>query len=235
MDEVARLAAEGAPEGLVVVADEQTAGRGRAGRSWHAPPGTSLLCSILLRPLLRPERLTTLPLVSGVAVAEAIEALSGASCQVKWPNDVLIGGRKVAGVLVTSKAGSRGIEQAIVGIGVNVTTPPELLPEGATSIQAAKGTSPNRELLLGRLLLDFERRYRAFLSAEGRLPLTDWLARAAYLGERVVVQADGSIIEGTMLGVDADGSLLLRGDEGSVVRVVAGDLVRGPKRAAPAP
>src|SRR5215217_5796957 len=108
MDEVASLAANGTAEGLVVVTDEQTAGRGRGGRTWTAPPGSSLLMSVLLRPAVPAERLDSLSLVAGIAVAEALEQF-GVSPKLKWPNDLWLGGRKVSGVLVNSRVGRDGI------------------------------------------------------------------------------------------------------------------------------
>lgn len=142
MDIAAARAQAGEPEGLVVVADEQTAGRGRAGRTWQAPPRSALLLTALLRPPLPPDRLSTLALVAGVALAEAVEAVTGLPAWLKWPNDLWLGernaGDKAAGILATSRLGPAGVEYALLGIGVNVTTPVEALPPGGTSLAAAR-------------------------------------------------------------------------------------------------
>jgi BirA family biotin operon repressor/biotin-[acetyl-CoA-carboxylase] ligase len=229
MDDAARLAADGAPEGLVVVADEQTAGRGRAGRGWVAPRGTSLLLSILLRPLLPASRLLTLPLVTGVAVAEAVEQSAGVRCDLKWPNDVLIDGRKLAGILTSTKASVTGGTSVIVGLGINVTTPDAALPPGAISLLTATGIAHDRRTLLDLLLTRFAARYQEFLASGGQPDLTAWTGRAAYLGAIVDVQEGSQTITGRFLGVDASGALQLELADGTLRRVVSGDLVRGPR------
>ena len=229
MDDVTRLAAEGAAEGLVVVADEQTAGRGRGGRSWIAPPGSSLLLSVLLRPPLPAARLSTLPLVTGVAVAEAIEDVAGASCRLKWPNDVLLGDRKIAGILVTTQPGPDNRTTAIVGIGINVSTPLDALPHGAASLLTETGSVLDRKALLDALLTRLDCHYSAFLEASGRPDLAPWTTRAAYLGEMVEIRDDERRYTGWFRGVDADGALVLEIGDNTVRRIVAGDLVRGPR------
>ena len=128
MDVVDEYARAGAPEGLVVVAEEQTAGRGRAGRTWSAPAGSGLLLSVLLRPDVEPRLLGTLPLMIGVAVAEAVEAFVPSPCQLKWPNDVLLDGRKVAGVLIQSRLSGERTEYINAGIGINVNVSKSALP-----------------------------------------------------------------------------------------------------------
>jgi BirA family biotin operon repressor/biotin-[acetyl-CoA-carboxylase] ligase len=153
-----------APEGAAVVAGEQTAGRGRLGRRWLAPAGTSLLCSVQLRPEIPGERLPELTGVAARACAEAIEALTGLVTELKFPNDVLLGGRKVAGVLAEAREG-----RIVLGIGVNVNVPAEQLPEDvdrpATSLLAETGHELDRAELLAELLDRLERRYDKWLSA----------------------------------------------------------------------
>jgi len=153
-----------APEGALVAADEQTAGRGRLGRRWLAPPGTSLLCSLQLRPTVASERLPELTGVASRACADAIAALTGLEPELKFPNDVLIGGRKVAGILAEARE-----ERVVLGVGVNVNVPPEELPQEvdllATSLLAETGSELDRAELLAELLERLERRYDAWLSA----------------------------------------------------------------------
>ena len=232
MDEVEALAGAGEPDGTVVVADEQTAGRGRSGRRWTAPAGTSLLCSILLRPPVPPDRLAVLPLVAGVATAEAIDAVAEVVCRLKWPNDVWIGGRKVAGVLVTARTGAIGVEHAVVGVGINVNVPTADLVDGATSLLVATGRVQDRERLLAALVERIDAGYQAFVAAGGRADLRPWRSRAALVDERVTVTAGGDDRRGLYRGVDDDGALLLELDDRRVERIVVGDLTRGPIRRA---
>ena len=212
------LAAEGAPDRTVVVADSQAAGRGRRGRVWQDEPGASLLVSILLRPRLTPAQLPTLSLTAGVAVAEALASAAGLDARLKWPNDVLVDGRKLAGILLES----RGLAPVVaLGIGVNITQrafPPELA-ERATSVHLAGGAC-DRDTLLAALLgpLDF---WRGRLEREGFAPVRErWRALAHTLGRTVTV--DG--VTGVAVDVDDDGALLLEVD-GRRQRVVAGEVV----------
>ena len=234
MDEAARLAAAGEPEGTVVAAEAQTAGRGRTGRPWTAPPQTAVLCSVVLRPPLAPDKLTTLPLIAGVAVAEAIERVAALPCRLKWPNDVWLGietpGRKVAGVLVAARAGTARIEHAILGLGINVAAAPADLPPGATSLAAEAGHPLAVDEVLAALLDRLDAGYRAFLAANGAPSLAAWRERAALLGNQVTVEIAGRRRAGVMRGVDDAGALLLAGPDGTFERVMAGELVRGPAR-----
>ena len=153
-----------APEGALVAADEQTAGRGRLGRRWLAPPGTSLLCSLQLRPTVASERLPELTGVASRACADAIAGLTGLEPELKFPNDVLVGGRKVAGILAEARE-----ERVVLGIGVNVNVAADELPQdvdrAATSLLAETGRELDRAELLAELLERLERRYDAWLSA----------------------------------------------------------------------
>jgi BirA family transcriptional regulator, biotin operon repressor / biotin---[acetyl-CoA-carboxylase] ligase len=158
-----RLLPPDATEGAVVVADEQTQGRGRLGRRWEAPPGTSILCSVQLRPQAKPARYPELTLLAAEAVIAAIATVTGLAPTLKEPNDVLLGGRKVAGVLGEATDG-----RVVLGIGINVNLRPEQLPEDvrlpATSLLIATGTRVDRVELLAELLSELERRYDAWLA-----------------------------------------------------------------------
>jgi BirA family transcriptional regulator, biotin operon repressor / biotin---[acetyl-CoA-carboxylase] ligase len=214
---VFELAAEGAADRTVVVADSQAAGRGRRGRVWRDEPGASLLASILLRPRLTPAQLPTLSLTAGIAVVEALARAAGLEARLKWPNDVLVNGRKLAGILLES----RGLAPVVaLGIGVNITQtafPPELA-ERATSIHLAGGAC-DRDTLLTALLeaLDV---WRERLEREGFAGVRErWRALAHTLGRTVTV--DG--VTGVAVDVDEDGALLLE-VEGRRQRVVAGEV-----------
>lgn len=213
------LAGEGAPDRTVVVADHQTAGRGRFGRRWHDEPGASLLLSILLRPRLAPPRLSLLSYAAAVAVAEALEAAAGLAARVKWPNDVLVDGRKIAGILLESRIGP--VPAVVVGIGINVgqrAFPPDLAPR-VTSVALAGGRSTDREALLAALLEAFDT-WRGRLEGEGFAAVrARWLALSDTLGRRVRV--DGRA--GVAVDLDAEGALVLH-DGATLHRVIAGEM-----------
>jgi BirA family biotin operon repressor/biotin-[acetyl-CoA-carboxylase] ligase len=161
-----RLLDPDAPEGAVAVADEQTEGRGRLGRRWEAKPGTSILCSIALRPRVPQERLPELSLVAGEACADAIRAVTGLEPTLKFPNDVLIGERKVAGILAEAREG-----RLVLGIGINVNVPADELPAGtdtpATSLSLEAGRPIDRAEMLVTLLDALERRYDSWVTGLG--------------------------------------------------------------------
>lgn len=227
MDDVARHAADGAPEGLIVTADHQTAGKGRAGRSWIDTPGAALLVSILLRPKLPPSALSTLPLIIGMAVADTIENLSGVSPSLKWPNDVLIDDRKIAGILVQTRSATSGVDFAVGGIGINIMTQPGSTSTHSVSLHQISTSVLTPGDALEALLLCLNIRYEQFLASGGRPDLGDWTRRAAFLNQWVRVVDSGNERSGRFDGIDPDGALLLNQD-GEIRRVVAGDLTRGP-------
>lgn len=201
------------PEGALVVADHQTAGRGRLGRSWEAPPGTALLCSILLEPPA--DRASPqLSLVAGVAVADAIEQVVGLAAQLKWPNDVMLRRRKVAGCLAEARDGA-----VVLGIGVNVNQTGDQLPERAGSLRTLTGRDWDREELLAWLLDDLGRRYADWLD-NGLDGVYDGLAPRDFLrGRRVTVNGTS----GTAVKIARDGRLEIAVGDG-VVRVDSGEV-----------
>jgi BirA family transcriptional regulator, biotin operon repressor / biotin---[acetyl-CoA-carboxylase] ligase len=235
MDVASWFARFGARERTAVVSTEQIAGRGRAGRSWQAAAGSGVFATLILRPPVAAHQLSTLPLVVGVAVAETIERISSSAVWLKWPNDVWLGegsdAAKVAGILVTSSLRGENVDHVLVGIGINVLGGPPELPPGATTIQTATGATVTPNDVLGVLLERFADAYAAYVAAKGRPSLAGWLARAALLGEMVTVEEAGGSITGTFVGVDESGALLIDELGHQVRRVVAGDLVRGPRAA----
>jgi len=235
MDVAMHVAQRGASDRTVVISSEQTAGRGRGGRDWSSPPGRALYCTMLLRPRVDPNRLSTLPLLAGVAVAETIEALTGVAAQLKWPNDVWIGTdaqrRKIAGILMTSHVQGGVAEFVLVGIGINVAGDSEILPPGGTTILAATGVALDVDAVFNCLLSRFDLAYDHFLDVTGRPSLDGWRARAALLGEPVAITDAGRAVRGVFVGIDEDGALLLDEPGSGVRRVLAGDLIRGPRPA----
>lgn len=222
--EALRLAAAGAADGTAVVADTQRTGRGRRGRGWHDVPGESLLVSLLVRPRLAAAALPLLSFVAAIAVAEALEATAGLTPRLKWPNDVLAGGRKLAGILLESRPGGEGSPCVTVGIGVNLAQRafPEELADRATSVLLETGRAPERDAVLDAMLAAFDR-WRARLEREGFAAVREaWRSRAETLGRRVRV--DG--VAGTAVDIGEDGALLV--DDGARLRrVLSGELEAG--------
>ena len=229
-DEALEWAAAGAPEGAVVTADQQTQGRGRWSRAWLSPPGTSLSVSLVLRPP-DPAITSLLTTLLGVAVAEAIEAAGGVTCRIKWPNDVLVDGRKVAGILVESRSTGRGVDAVVAGIGVNVSWAPEEMPEeireGATSLVAAGAGPLPRGPLIATILGAVEDRYGRAHTPEGRTAVVAAAeARSAILGQPVLLRrSDGTLVEARALALLPDGALEVEGPDGNLV-VTAGEVER---------
>jgi BirA family transcriptional regulator, biotin operon repressor / biotin---[acetyl-CoA-carboxylase] ligase len=229
----ADLLARGGPEGQVLVAEEQTAGRGRAGRTWVSAPGASLTFSVLLRPTsVPPAARGWLPLLTGVAVAAAIRsAATGVAAVLKWPNDVLVGDRKLAGILAEqSPAG----DAVVVGVGLNVATPQVALPVSPNGLPATsllvEGAEVAREPLLTEILRGLERWYLAFRAdpdPERSGLLAEYTAACATLGRTVRVELPaGRVLTGVAEGVDRGGRLLVRPAEAaSATPVSAGDIV----------
>ena len=221
----------GQPEGVLLAAEEQTAGRGRMGRTWVAPPYAALTFSLLTRPDVTPARRGWLPLLAGVAVAAAVTELTGVEAGLKWPNDVLAGEAKLAGILAEAAG-----DAVVVGIGLNVSTEPaELPPPGpgalrAASLRAVGATALNREKLLLAILAGFERWYQPWRQAGGdpdRSGLRPEYTRlSATIGRTVRAELPGGqALSGPAVGVDSDGRLLVRVSSGAEVPVAAADVV----------
>ena len=225
-------AAGGEPEGAVLAAEQQSAGRGRLGRTWISPPRAALTFSVLLRPTAVPRsRLGWLPLLAGVAVAAAVRDVAAVDAQLKWPNDVLVGPGKLGGILAEASG-----EAVVVGIGVNVSTEPaELPPPGpgalaATSLRLEGAASLDRERLLAGILAGLERRYRAWCQVFGDSERSglraEYTGRCGTVGRRVRVELPGGrLLDGLAAGVDADGRLLVSVPPHADLPVAAGDVV----------
>ena len=221
------LAKEGAAEGTIVLADEQTAGRGRLQRPWQSPPASNLYLSIILRPTIRPQDTPQITLMAGVAVAEVIATFCPGRVWIKWPNDLLIGDRKVCGILTETVTVPQGIPSVIVGIGLNVNMEKgDFDPahrKTATSLREETGWDHSRERILLSLCQRFEDWYDRFLR-DGLAPVREkWLACTEMTGKRLRVSFRGEIREGIFSGIDSDGALLIAETGGNVERVTAGD------------
>lgn len=222
-DEAQRLAVAGARHGTVVTADEQHAGRGRQGRRWHSPAGENLYLSCVLRPALAPAAATAITLAAGLGVADAVQR-AGAAAALKWPNDVLAGGRKLAGILTEMSTRGEHVQHIVVGIGVNLYSqhfPPELA--GVATSLALLGVTVERERFVAELLDSLEIWLDRFF-AGGVAAIADaWLARADR--SRVRATSQGRVVEGAIAGLDADGCLLIVDQAGERHRILAGDVI----------
>lgn len=223
------LAERGEPQGAIVIAERQTLGRGRLGRRWVSPPYVNLYCSIILRPTLPPAHTPRITLTAAVALADAIESFGPVAPVIKWPNDILAGDKKLAGVLTEAVSNSQRVEFVILGIGVNLNFPLDSMPpeirERATSLSALAGKSVSREGFLRRLLQDLDRCY-GILEETGFAALAPrWDARFGLRGRRVRVEMTDRTIIGRAIGIDADGALIIELPDGGRQRIVAGDVI----------
>jgi BirA family biotin operon repressor/biotin-[acetyl-CoA-carboxylase] ligase len=221
-----RLAQEGASHGEVAIAEQQTAGRGRRGRSWVSPPGVNLYFSVILRPELPPQRGPELTLTTAVALAETLRE-AGASAAIKWPNDLLVDGRKIAGILAEMTAEAENLSFVVMGVGVNLNLrtadlPPELA-SAATSLMEARGQRVPRALFTAALWTRLER-WLDVHQESGFAPVRDaWRALSNTLGQDVLVRTETREFRGMAEDLDETGALLVRTPDG-LVRIVAGDL-----------
>jgi BirA family transcriptional regulator, biotin operon repressor / biotin---[acetyl-CoA-carboxylase] ligase len=224
-NDVARaLAKDGAPDFTVIVADEQTAGRGRLGRAWWAPAGACLLMSVLHRPNLRAVQAMRLTMVGGVAAAEAIEEVAHIPTQLKWPNDIWISNKKGGGVLTETALTGERLDYAIVGIGLNINVDFAGKPElngSATSLMMEVKRPVDRLSVLGALVQRFSAWSSEILSARLK---ASWAARLVTLGQPVIAQLGEKQIHGLAEAVDDDGTLLVRSDDGILHRLRHGDV-----------
>lgn len=223
-DEAKRLAAEGAPEGTVVLADEQSAGRGRRGRVWASPKG-NLYLSAILRPRIEPGAAPPLAPAMGLAVALAVEDVAPVTAELKWPNDVLVGGKKVSGVLTESVISGSKLAAVIVGIGVNVGVelPPELA-EIATTLSREAVRNVRRAEMEGALLQRMTEVYARFLEGGFAAVHEDWESRDALRGRKVTIDAGGRKIAGEGSGIAQSGALLVRTERG-VEEIATGEVL----------
>lgn len=225
MDVAHRLAAAGEPDGSVVVAEAQHQGRGRVGRRWLSPKGKGIYASVILRPSLPISQVPYVTLLAAVAVARAVQAGVGLTPQIKWPNDILIGGKKAAGILTELNAELNRVRYVILGIGLNVNTPRGQLPAQSTSLAEELGEPVDRVEFARTLLVQLDQTYRQFLEAGFPVLLEEWRRHAVFLGRRIRVTLPGRTVDGQALDIDPGGALLVRTDAGMIESISAGDVL----------
>ncbi|MBU6401204.1 MAG: biotin--[acetyl-CoA-carboxylase] ligase, partial [Verrucomicrobia bacterium] len=227
-DVVEKLARDGVPEGAVVYAEAQSRGRGRLGRSWASPRGKGLWFSVLLRPALRPQAATRLTICSVLSLARAIQMHTGLAPEIKWPNDLLIRGRKVAGILTELSAELDRIIHVILGIGVNVNQAaadfPAELRKTATSLRIETHRPVSRPGLAALILRELDQDYGRVCAGHFDLVAEEWMDRCTTLGKDVVIRQGARQIRGCAESLDDAGALLVRTDHGRLEPVIGGDL-----------
>jgi BirA family biotin operon repressor/biotin-[acetyl-CoA-carboxylase] ligase len=220
------MAANGTPEGTVVIAETQTGGKGRLGRKWFSPKG-NLYLSVVLRPDIPIHKAPLITLMGAVAVASAIRTTCGLSAGIKWPNDILISNKKVSGLLTEMSAEQDRIRHIVLGIGVDVNMEMGEMPNEVrcltTTLAAEAGAKINRTALFQQLLRDLEIGYKKFL-AKDEAVLEGWKQLNLTIGNRVTVSGGGAFLEGLAQGVDNEGRLIIRLDDGTIRTVAAGDV-----------
>ena len=226
----ARARAEsGAAEGEVVVAEAQTLGRGRLSRRWDSPPYVNLYFSIVLRPRLAPRHAPQITLTAAVALAEAVTFLLGQSPEIKWPNDILMRGRKLAGILTEAACDAEHVQYVILGIGLNVNYRHEAMPEElrdrATSLAEIAARDFPREAVLARLIHDLDRCYGVLEESGFDALRPQWEAFFGLRDRTVRVEHGGRLIVGRALGIDGEGGLIVQGADDRRYTIIAGDVI----------
>jgi len=223
------LAQRGAPEGTVVIAEKQTNGRGRRGRIWLSPEGDGIYATLILRPAMSPGGAPKITLMTAVAVAEALLSLVQIDIRIKWPNDILVNGRKLAGILTEITADMDAVNYIVVGLGLNVNTRSESFSEEigkiATSIYIETGEQLSRARLIRAYLEQFEKYYKMFTQNEFAAIMGRWKQLSGFIGQKVMVDVMGQNYIGEVSDIDDDGVLILKDDQGRSRRIFSGDVI----------
>ncbi|WP_315793028.1 biotin--[acetyl-CoA-carboxylase] ligase [Paenibacillus sp. BIC5C1] len=226
--DVQHMAELGQGEGAVVLAEEQTGGRGRFGRKWYSPPGRGIWMSVLMRPKLALQNTPQLTLLAGVAVCRAIRSYTGADAGIKWPNDLLIGGRKVCGILLESTVEDHEVRYCVAGIGVDVNFDEKDYPEDlisiATSLKMETGQTIDRTKLAAAILSELERLYFLYQKEGFGVISSLWEALSVSMNRAIKVANPQGIIEGTAIGLDPSGALIVEQENGERVSIYSGEV-----------
>ena len=228
-DRAKELAAEGAPEGVLVVAEHQASGRGRKGRTWFSAPGDGICLSMILRPSMNPSEASRITLMTAVALAETVADLTGLPVRIKWPNDILVRGRKLSGILTEMSMEMDRVDYVVVGVGINVNSPSDHFPpevrDIASSLSIETGGPLSRVELVRRFLERFESCYGLITRKGFPAIMKRWKDLSDIIGRDVAVDLIGTRIRGRVEDVDDDGVLVLRDPAGDLHRVISGDVL----------
>jgi len=219
------MAVSGEKEGAVVVAEYQTKGKGRLGRKWLSPRGKGAYFSVILRPEILPREISVVTVLFSLSVAKTIRETIGLPAFIKWPNDILINSRKVCGILTELNGETDKVNFVIVGIGVNINTKKELLPEGATSLFEEKGSELSRLDFVKGLIGHMDKYYQLFNRGKMEDIIKEYKKLSAVLDRRIQINYHNKFISGHAVDVDKEGALILRTDSGFNERILAGDVV----------
>lgn len=226
--ELKAMARQGAPEATVLVADSQTAGRGRLGRSWHSDGPWGLWVSVLLRPRIGPERAPFLGMLMALAAAKAVRRLTGLDAGIKWPNDIEVGDFKIAGILSEAGTGTSGLEWVVVGLGMNLANPPSSFPrelEGrASSIEALSGILPSRGAVLDAVLEELGALYSCFLDGGEGVLVSRISELSTVEGKRITVMAAGASYIATAVKTEPSGALTVIDEDGRTISLISGEV-----------
>jgi BirA family biotin operon repressor/biotin-[acetyl-CoA-carboxylase] ligase len=227
-DEARRFARKGKPEGFLVLSDRQTSGKGRFRRTWYSPGKTGLYCSLILRPPIPLSKISPLTILAGVAVLKTIQNETSLTPLLKWPNDLLINGKKVCGILIESAPKKNNVEFAILGIGININNNegqfPDDLSSSSTSLKIEGGKDINRERFLSSLMFYLEKDYIGCLNEDNKGTLQFWRQHNDTLGKKVTVNQGKRLITGLAKDIDETGNLLIQLDNGNMEKVSSGEL-----------
>lgn len=228
-DRAKALAIAGAPEGCLVVAEEQKAGRGRRGRTWFSAPGDGICISIILRPVMPPSEASRITMMTAVALAESLISLTGLKVNIKWPNDILVHGKKLAGILTEMSMEMDVVDYVVVGLGLNVNSPlvhfSDEIKDLATSLFIEKGETLSRTLIISEYLKWFETYYDIVRNTGFREIMKRWKELSDIIGRDVTVDVVGTKIFGRVEDIDADGVLVIKDPSGTIHRVISGDVL----------
>jgi len=225
MDAALQLGIEGSGEGTLILAESQTKGRGRLGRGWFSPKYKGIYFSLILKPEILLNQTPLLTLMAAVSICEAIKEKTAVTCQIKWPNDILLHHKKIGGILTELNAEADLSRFVAIGIGLNVNNDKKTLLAGATSLKEEAKKDINRPDLLREILRKIEENYLTFQKNGSRQIIDKWREWSISLGRRVRVACQKAHIEGEALDIDTDGGLLIRNDSGLVQKVMSGDVV----------
>jgi BirA family biotin operon repressor/biotin-[acetyl-CoA-carboxylase] ligase len=216
------------PEGIIIIADAQSRGKGRLDRGWISPPGVNLYFSVVLKPPFSPKESSILTLAAAVAVVAAIREYTGLNAHIKWPNDILINGKKTGGILMEMKSYKDRINLLVVGTGINVNMPLDAFTKDirgfATSLKIESGSSVDRVKLLRQILAEMENAYKILLNSNKRALINEWLRLNCTIGNEVAVRDQARVISGIANGINDKGELLVRLKSGKIETVSAGEV-----------